>query len=161
MSLQTNVDTFINWIKRSGLDVKPHQLSGIRWCLSREHNNKPLHLTSTSHFDIDDTNKGVYIPPIAGGILGDEMGLGKTILMIGAIIANPKKSTLIVLPNCLVKQWTNVLNKLLTDDFPIPGSPVRMTTPGEFKIPHICSTSDFLPNSVGPFRDCCLAPRNR
>lgn len=132
MSLQTNVDTFINWIKRSGLDVKPHQLSGIRWCLSREHNNKPLHLTSTSHFDIDDTNKGEYIPPIAGGILGDEMGLGKTILMIGAIIANPKKSTLIVLPNCLVKQWTNVLNKLLTDDFPIPlvyhGSKVKSPT---------------------------------
>ena len=93
MSLQTNVDTFINWIKRSGLDVKPHQLSGIRWCLSREHNNKPLHLTS--QFDIDDTDKGEYIPPIAGGILGDEMGLGKTILMIGAIIANPKKALLL------------------------------------------------------------------
>ena len=73
-----------------------------------------------------------YTPPIAGGILGDEMGLGKTILMIGAIVANPKKRTLIVLPNCLVKQWTNVLNKLLTDDFPIPlvfhGSKVKSPT---------------------------------
>ena len=122
MSLQTNVDSFINWIKQSGLDVKPHQLSGIRWCLSREHNNKPLYLNPNMP----------YTPPIAGGILGDEMGLGKTILMIGAIVANPKKRTLIVLPNCLVKQWTNVLNKLLTDDFPIPlvfhGSKVKSPT---------------------------------
>ena len=122
MSLQSKVDNFINWIKKSNLDIKPHQLSGIRWCLLREHNIEPIYLQPNMPFRC----------PMGGGILGDEMGLGKTILMIGAIVANPKKRTLIVLPNCLVKQWTNVLNNLLTDDFPIPlvfhGSKVKSPT---------------------------------
>jgi transcription termination factor 2 len=122
MSLQSKVDNFINWIKKSNLDLKPHQLSGIRWCLLREHNIEPIYLQPNMPFRC----------PMGGGILGDEMGLGKTILMIGAIVANPKKRTLIVLPNCLVKQWTNVLNNLLTDDFPMPlvfhGSKVKSPT---------------------------------
>jgi len=122
MTLDNKVNAFIDWIRKSNLDVKPHQLSGIKWILQRELNNSPLYLDKDMPFT----------PPIGGGILGDEMGLGKTILMIGSIIANPKKRTLIVLPSCIVKQWTNILKNLLTDDFPIPlvfhGSKVKSPT---------------------------------
>ena len=77
----------IDWIKSNPhLSEKQHQISGIKWCLNRE-----LDLVH------------------GGGILADEMGLGKTILMIAAIVANPKLHTLIVVPPALVNQWKTAI----------------------------------------------------
>lgn len=44
-------------------------------------------------------------------MLCDEMGLGKTLQMIGAIVKNPKKHTLIVVPKSIVQQWVSELAK--------------------------------------------------
>ena len=66
---------FSAWCRSKKLDVKEHQQQGIEWVLNRERN-----------------------PTLgsAGGFLCDEMGLGKTILMIGAMVLNPKAHNLVV-----------------------------------------------------------------
>ena len=48
-----------------------------------------------------------------GGFLCDEMGLGKTILMLGTIVCNLKKRTLIVMPTSLLAQWEDAVQKFL------------------------------------------------
>ena len=68
--------------------LRPHQVEGIKWILNREINSTPR-----------------------GGMLCDEMGLGKTLQMIGAIVKNPKKHTLIVVPKSIVQQWVSELAK--------------------------------------------------
>lgn len=86
------VQRFKNWLSISGLDEKEHQLEGIQWVLERE--------MSPSH-------------GFPGGFLCDEMGLGKTILMLGTIVCNLKKRTLIVMPTSLLAQWEDAIQKFL------------------------------------------------
>ena len=62
---------FSAWCNQKNLDIKKHQLEGIEWVIDRERNPE---LGS------------------AGGFVCDEMGLGKTILMIGAMVINPKEN---------------------------------------------------------------------
>ncbi|KAI9803603.1 MAG: hypothetical protein M1825_001946 [Sarcosagium campestre] len=91
-----------------GLEVKllPHQVVGVRWMISKESGPR--------------SEKGV-LPK--GGILADDMGLGKTLQSIAVILSNPhvasekgsdptvkipadvQKSTLVVAPLALIKQW--------------------------------------------------------
>ena len=85
---------FEKWIEKFGLDKKEHQMKGMKWCLNNELCEEPIY-------------------GIKGGIIADEMGLGKTILMIGCIISNFKKHTLIVLPPALLNQWVLIIEKLL------------------------------------------------
>ena len=81
---------FSVWCDRAGLDTKQHQLEGIEWVINRERN-----------------------PTLgsAGGFICDEMGLGKTILMIGALVLNPKAHNLVVLPKSLLDQWYEAITK--------------------------------------------------
>lgn len=88
------VDDFKLWLKRASLDTKPYQIDGIRWAFARE--------CSKSH----------PLQGKAGGIIADEMGLGKTILMIGIMLVNFKRRTLIVLPPALLKQWESEIKRL-------------------------------------------------
>jgi SNF2 family DNA or RNA helicase len=76
------------WCNQYGLDIKSHQLDAISWILERE-----LQPKLGSH----------------GGFLCDEMGLGKTILMLAAMVLNPRQHTLIVLPKCLLDQWLTAI----------------------------------------------------
>lgn len=70
------------------MGLLPHQIEGVEWLCKRE-------------------AKG----PHKGGILCDEMGLGKTIQMIELMKRLPVKSTLIVVPKSLVKQWIDEIYK--------------------------------------------------
>ena len=81
---------FSAWCKLKSLDTKAHQIEGIDWIINRE------------------TSPTLGAP---GGFLCDEMGLGKTILMIGAMVINPKAKTLLVLPKSLMDQWFGAIVK--------------------------------------------------
>jgi SNF2 family DNA or RNA helicase len=86
-------ETFHNFLTRAGLQKKEYQTEGIRFCLKNELSPETL-----PH-------------QVCGGIVADEMGLGKTIMMIGLILANFQKRTLVVLPVALVKQWEQQILK--------------------------------------------------
>tara|TARA_B110000483_G_C18156213_1_gene527520 strand:+ start:458 stop:1861 length:1404 start_codon:yes stop_codon:yes gene_type:complete len=79
-------------LERSHLDHKQHQFDGVRWCLKRE---EPIEENA-----------------ICGGIMADEMGLGKTIQMLGIIVCNFKRRTLIILPKSLLNQWITTISKI-------------------------------------------------
>lgn len=91
-SINDKLNIFQRWIDYAQLERKQHQIDGVKWCLQREVNQ------------IGDV--GVY-----GGIIADEMGLGKTIQIIGLMVANIKRHTLIVLPPLLIQQWRDAIYK--------------------------------------------------
>lgn len=91
-----SLKNFYTFIKRANLQVKPHQEQGIKWTLQRE--IKGVNVNGTI---------------IKGGLIADEMGLGKTILVIGTMLCNLQKSTLIVLPLVLLQQWNNIIQKMI------------------------------------------------
>jgi len=86
-------ERFHDFLTKAGLQKKQYQTDGIRFCLRNE-----LAGESLPHH-------------VRGGIVADEMGLGKTIMMIGLILANFQKRTLVVLPVALVKQWEQQILK--------------------------------------------------
>jgi len=111
---------FKKWCTLVGLDIKEHQLTGFDWCYSKE----------------------VTDDPLKGGILCDEMGLGKTILMMGCIMVNPLKHTLIVVPPALLDQWQKCIEKfLLHNVFVYHGANVGKTTLEDLKTHNIVLTS--------------------
>lgn len=75
---------FDKWLAETGLTRKPHQIEGVQFCVGNEQNGR-------------------------GGLIADEMGLGKTYIMLGTMIENPGKKTLIVLPLALLEQWHKIL----------------------------------------------------
>lgn len=80
------MEKFDSYIKKAQLDPKPHQRVGVQWTLENETRETPL-------------------SGVRGGLIADEMGLGKTIIMIGTMVSNFKRRTLIVLPLALLDQW--------------------------------------------------------
>ena len=76
-----------NFLKRTGFEEKPFQLTCFKWCWQRE--------TAPSS--------------PAGGILSLEMGLGKTLMMLALMESNFKRRTLIVLPCALLDQWEKII----------------------------------------------------
>ena len=84
------------WLTLSDLEAKPHQFDGWDWLLKREKKT----------IEREDGFGG-----IPGGLIADEMGLGKTILMIGLMVANMMRRTLIVVPPALLSQWATEIKK--------------------------------------------------
>ena len=76
-------------LERSHLDQKDYQADGVSWCCDNE------------------------VAGHGGGIIADEMGLGKTITMIGVLLENFRKRTLVVLPVALLEQWAAQVYKLV------------------------------------------------
>ena len=117
---------FKTWVHKARLDEKPHQIEGMQWCLSHE----LLPMTGLARR--------------RGGIVADEMGLGKTILMLGCIVSNFRRRTLIILPPALLSQWVKVIQDRLghrplvyhgakirkTSDEELQAAPVVVTTYG-------------------------------
>jgi SNF2 family DNA or RNA helicase len=93
-------ERFHDFLTRAGLQRKEYQTEGIKFCLSNE-----IGSTSAAALSLPTDIQ------IRGGIVADEMGLGKTIMMIGLIVANFQRRTLIVLPVALVKQWEQQILK--------------------------------------------------
>ena len=87
------VERFVKLLELAKLDMKKHQQSGVAWMLSKE-------------------KDGQSISGVQGGINADEMGLGKTIMMIGTIVGNFKRRTLIVVPLALLEQWRSELFRI-------------------------------------------------
>jgi SNF2 family DNA or RNA helicase len=87
--MNTKIAIFEKWLAFAGLERKQHQIDGVRWALERELNT-----------------------PHRGGVIADEMGLGKTIQLIGLMVANIKRKTLIVLPPVLIDQWRDAILRM-------------------------------------------------
>ena len=79
-------------LEKAQFQFKQYQHDGVEWCVKNELRPNP-------------------VSNIRGGFIADEMGLGKTIMMIGLILANFQKRTLVVLPVALVKQWEQQILK--------------------------------------------------
>ena len=94
-----SIKRFQDYLEKNSLDKKTHQLECVKWCLKKEL--------------FGNVCEGKIIK---GGLIADEMGLGKTIQMIGTMICN-KLKTLIVVPRCLLEQWTKFIKE--TTDFSI------------------------------------------
>jgi SNF2 family DNA or RNA helicase len=88
-SITGNLEIFEKWLRFASLDRKQHQIDGVTWALEREINT-----------------------PYKGGVIADEMGLGKTVQMIGLMVANIKRKTLIVLPPVLIQQWRDAIMRM-------------------------------------------------
>ncbi|KAI1741614.1 hypothetical protein F4680DRAFT_414540 [Xylaria scruposa] len=91
-----------------GLKVRllPHQVEGVEWMRNRE---------------LGPVKKG-KVPK--GGLLADDMGLGKTLQSISLILTNAKpadkhpgveKTTLVVAPLALIRQWEAELKEKVED----------------------------------------------
>jgi SNF2 family DNA or RNA helicase len=96
-----NLDEFHRYLENAGLDKKPHQLEGVEWCLGNELDGHAI------------DRPGADPVVVRGGLIADEMGLGKTMQIIGVMLCNIKRRTLIVLPRALLEQWDNVLRSTL------------------------------------------------
>ena len=88
--IESSMVFFDKYLDSAELDKKEYQYKGVKWCVKNELDN---------------------FMGIRGGFIADEMGLGKTITMIGVMIANRFKRTLIVLPPVLIEQWYNQIYK--------------------------------------------------
>lgn len=80
MNFKLTIKKYVDFCKNRNITIKSHQVYGILWCLQKELEGK-------------------------GGVLADEMGMGKTLQMIGTMILNPQRKTLILLPPILIQQW--------------------------------------------------------
>jgi SNF2 family DNA or RNA helicase len=89
---KVGMEMYDEYIEKSGLEPKTYQREGVAFCIHRE---------EAAH-------------RIRGGIIADEMGLGKTIMMMGLILANFRR-TLIVVPVALIAQWVAQLKKTIID----------------------------------------------
>ena len=85
-NLEVRMKNFEIYLDRTKMDHKPYQVEGVKWCLNNE-------LRPNPHCGV------------RGGFIADEMGLGKTIMMIGTMLCNIMKRTLIILPPALIDQW--------------------------------------------------------
>jgi SNF2 family DNA or RNA helicase len=95
-SMNERMKMFDKYLERSNMDKKKYQYDGVEWCLRNELLQK---------VDPNPLLPKVDKVDIRGGFIADEMGLGKTIMMIGVMLCNRVKRTLIVLPPVLIDQW--------------------------------------------------------
>ncbi len=89
----TVLTKFLKFVDNVNLTRETHQIEGVQWCAQRE--------TDDVEF-------------MKGGLLADDMGMGKTIVMLGLMVSNFKKHTLIILPKPLLTQWEKEIQTKLS-----------------------------------------------
>ena len=106
VSIDEKMLIFDKYLERSNMDKKQYQYDGVAWCLRNE--IQPLKKVDPNPL-LEKEEKEDFAPLFQkvdrGGFIADEMGLGKTITMIGVMLCNYVKRTLIVLPPILIDQW--------------------------------------------------------
>lgn len=75
-------------IDRIGGTHKAYQYEGLEWCVGEEKKER------------------------GGGLIADDMGLGKTFTIVGTMIENFKRNTLIIVPIALIEQWYQQIHSL-------------------------------------------------
>jgi len=90
------IENVFDHVSKSGYPLWNYQKEGIKWMLEKEKCGTPI------------PGRTVF-----GGLLCDEPGLGKTIQTVSTLYGNPKKKTLIILPNSLIYQWKTVIENIL------------------------------------------------
>lgn len=80
------MELFKKYLERTKMEHKQYQYYGVQWMIHNELRSDPP-------------------CGVRGGFIADEMGLGKTIMMIGTLICNFQKNSLIVVPPILIDQW--------------------------------------------------------
>ena len=83
---EERMNGFSDYLNRTKLDHKQYQNDGVRWILYNELREDP-------------------VCNVRGGFIADEMGLGKTIMVIGVLLCNFLKRTIVVVPPVLIDQW--------------------------------------------------------
>ena len=109
---------FDKYLERTNMDKKSYQYDGVKWCLRNEiYPSNIFEIVNKADEEKEKEKEGkknkknkTQLQPnfnsyIRGGFVADEMGLGKTITMIGVMLCNYVKRTLIVLPPILLDQW--------------------------------------------------------
>ena len=137
---------FAKMIDRVGGDHKNYQYEGVRWCRQNEQDGR------------------------GGGLVADEMGLGKTLTMIGLLIENFKRRTLIVVPVALIDQWRDQIHRFTghspvvfhgkgrkVDPAVLLSAPVVLTTYATLKPPSTAGR----PRYAHPSDGSSPAPRSR
>ena len=129
-----DMSQFVAVAKRGGIDPLDHQLAGVKWMVKRER------------------------CAVRGGILADDMGMGKTLQMIGLIMTNLVRNTIIIVPPMLIPQWLAAFDrftghlplvyhgsakKRITQEM-IDSSPVVITSYGTMLIDKQTNTPNML-----------------
>ena len=98
-------------LEKANMTYLEHQHRGIELCLANE--LRPTKNKFTKTQENEDILEGFH-----GGILADDMGMGKTFTMLATIMMNIVRSTLIIVPKCLLDQWNSAI-KNITGHFPL------------------------------------------
>lgn len=120
--INERMERFDKYLEYSGMDKKQYQYDGVKWCLQNELQPPNIYeLQKQAELESREKDPEKKIKKITvkyegdayirGGFLVDEMGLGKTITMIGLMLCNYVKRTLIVLPPILIDQWINQISR--------------------------------------------------
>lgn len=146
--MDNQLKIFRAWLDKAGLDEKPHQISGLEFCLNREKTNK-------------------HGNP-RGGIIADEMGLGKTILMLGTFVCEKATDggiglpTLVVLPKALLHQWMKIFKNFLNySPLLYHGPNVKNITEDMLKKASVVITTYGMVSSGGPGRPSITPNANK
>ena len=97
-TLNKSLDETIDYMNTIGFTLHEHQIVGIKWMLEKELGGSIL---------LEGENT------IRGGLLCDVPGLGKTIQTCATMWANNISKTLLIVPNAVVNQWVDAIQKIL------------------------------------------------
>lgn len=107
-----------------GFTYFQHQIDGIKWMLEKE--------VVGSYVPNSDYSLMVHV---RGGFQCDDMGLGKTIQIVGVMVNNIVKTTLIIAPLAMVQTWSELCQRVGMAVYEIENSKWTYKNPANAGIP--------------------------